>query len=741
MSCQQQLIQEDPYIFTDTISNSTNFMHENNSQTKYVPLNRQTIYNRQFRQHEPTISVATDSSSGGASSPLLTKSTTFSDQQSPQQQQQKIIINPSSLKEKKNGLNNGKIQTSTNVNSNSTVSSSSPRTSPKFFKSHQQQQLQTPQNGKHILVSSNSNSSINHSIASVSKIQQPLKQCQQQQFQQNTNTLNHVAQTSSHLLPITGIKKEISNDDGDEKFLKTTALNVVKTEEKFGIKNEENHENEKTHNRNNAKKSKRTNKRKEKMALKHSRVKSQNVIVESVPLNAPKVQSDESNVIDKRLLHTYRHGDSESKFLTRDERLNMRKLQLRHVLNQYRGVNQIQQKSTEEYRMQFDKTNKLLKMLDRTKEKIFKKSITECIMRDCSEEAIVSSDYCSKHILATDKEQFLIRQCCFQYSDGHQCRIPVSDIMATVAVCSDHLNAPSHQLVSNNNGNSIIVDSIKPKKPPIQRKQQRTKTSPTIRPVKKCSNGGKMGRKKKSDLMVPVHRPTMIIHPSDLQKPQQQGIKGNSNNIIMSLSSSSSSSPSLSSTLPLKQENLQSESNHQFIHQNSGYLLASSQSSYGSMSSGNEDLYLKQDLMTGVCENSYESSDTGVGGLSENELISHDVIGNFDMESCAELSKVLSSLPSNTLDDLLTEPLHTSRDDEEYLDRAIEEVSATGMETETADFITAFEHFEGLDMLEMLDDDEQRQMISAATNLISMSGYMSHEQDNNYSAMPSPMMS
>lgn len=58
--------------------------------------------------------------------------------------------------------------------------------------------------------------------------------------------------------------------------------------------------------------------------------------------------------------------------------------------------------------------------------------------------------------------------------------------------------------------------------------------------------------------------------------------------------------------------------------------------------------------------------------------------------------------------------------------------------------ITAFEHLEGLDMLEMLDDEEQRQMISAATNLISMSGYLSHDADNNsnnYAAMPSPMMS
>lgn len=135
-------------------------------------------------------------------------------------------------------------------------------------------------------------------------------------------------------------------------------------------------------------------------------------------------------------------------------------------------------------------------------------------------------------------------------------------------------------------------------------------------------------------MTIPAHRPTMIIHPNDIHKKTMTSMK---------------------TTMPPLKMDSTIELNHpSFIHQNSGNLLASSQSSYGSMS-GNEDLYLKQDLMTAVCENSYESSeDTGVGGLSENELMSNDVIGNFDMESCAELSKVLSSLPSNTLDDLLT---------------------------------------------------------------------------------------
>lgn len=72
------------------------------------------------------------------------------------------------------------------------------------------------------------------------------------------------------------------------------------------------------------------------------------------------------------------------------------------------------------------------------------------------------------------------------------------------------------------------------------------------------------------------------------------------------------------------------------------------------------------------------------------------------------------------------------------MDRAIEEVSSVGIDQ------IGFEHLDRLgDMLEMMDDEEQRQMISAATNLISMSGMQgflsSHDQD--YSAMPSPMMS
>lgn len=148
---------------------------------------------------------------------------------------------------------------------------------------------------------------------------------------------------------------------------------------------------------------------------------------------------------------------------------------------------------------------------------------------------------------------------------------------------------------------------------------------------------GKVSYKKKTTVATtPAHRPTMIIHPNDIQKKQP-----------MKLITQHQQQSQLShSTIPLID-------NHQFIHQNSGNVFATSQSApLGNAT--HDDSYLKQDLMT-ICENSYESSeDTGVGGLSESELMSNDVIGQFDIESCAELTKVLSSLPTNTLDDLLT---------------------------------------------------------------------------------------
>lgn len=263
----------------------------------------------------------------------------------------------------------------------------------------------------------------------------------------------------------------------------------------------------------------------------------------------------------------------------------------------------------------------------------FKRPFKSCQFEECTKEAIVSTLHCSDHILMCDKEQHLIRQCCFMYRHGEQCRVPVHDVIATTAVCNEHKNAVSFLARACVVWYSLgfpfqpayqLIDPAKPKKS-NQISRKRIAKTPTIRPVKKNSKKKLTTAKPPA---IPGHRPTMIIHPNDINtKPIKPVIQ------------------------PQIKHEFVSE-HHQFIHHNSGNLLASSQSSYGSMTS--DDMYLKQDLMT-ICENSYESSeDTGVGGLSENELMSHNVIEPFDIESCAELSKALSSLPTNALDDLLT---------------------------------------------------------------------------------------
>lgn len=131
----------------------------------------------------------------------------------------------------------------------------------------------------------------------------------------------------------------------------------------------------------------------------------------------------------------------------------------------------------------------------------------------------------------------------------------------------------------------------------------------------------------------PLGRPAkLVIHPNDIQKnklTKQNALRTNN----------------------AAQQNVDSSAldNHQFIHRNSGNLLASSQSSFSSIASASDDLYIKQDLMT-ICENTYESSeDTGVGGLSENELMPHDVIGHLDMDGSDELVKFCDDILTGEL--------------------------------------------------------------------------------------------
>lgn len=67
-----------------------------------------------------------------------------------------------------------------------------------------------------------------------------------------------------------------------------------------------------------------------------------------------------------------------------------------------------------------------------------------CQFENCKNEVIMLTNHCGDHILMADKEQHLIRQCCFLYNtDAGQCRVPIYDVLANVAVCKDHRDAVS----------------------------------------------------------------------------------------------------------------------------------------------------------------------------------------------------------------------------------------------------------------------------------------------------------
>jgi hypothetical protein len=254
----------------------------------------------------------------------------------------------------------------------------------------------------------NSNSIVNHSIASqsVSKQQQLI-----QKLKQNANfQLNHVAcESFERGIKNTGINKRVDLNDvtstGAE-LVKNGHLNRIRDKDN---KNDENNDEDDHFEGNNDEddhfegnndeddgidviKYRRKSKAKsEKFSLKKSMrrartMRSQNndqmkVFVEQIS-NVPRIASQQqqlvqlktTNVINKQLLENYRQtaddcsSSSEGcKKLSRDERLSMRKMYLRHAVNQYEGIHRLQRDSLERSKLHFRKTNKILKAFNRTK--------------------------------------------------------------------------------------------------------------------------------------------------------------------------------------------------------------------------------------------------------------------------------------------------------------------------------------------------------------------------------------
>jgi hypothetical protein len=202
---------------------------------------------------------------------------------------------------------------------NGVLAHESARISPKFFKSHQQH-MHANSDGQNETSSNPVNNRNYHSITSAHSVSKKQQQDNAQTIETNSNGIN------------TGIKEEPS-------------LNCVK---------------KLSSNNCNSKK---------KFAFYHAKSQN-NVIVEIVSdaWSAPQVQLD---VLDKCLLHD---GENDTdKILTRDDRLNMKKIHMRHVLNQYEGMHKYQRSSSDRSKVQLRRAYKLYKKMDYLKEEMLVK--------------------------------------------------------------------------------------------------------------------------------------------------------------------------------------------------------------------------------------------------------------------------------------------------------------------------------------------------------------------------------
>lgn len=347
----------------------------------------------------------------------------------------------------------------------------SPRTSPKFLKAHQQQPTSFRAHDGSCLVNNCNKSTTHHSITVSSQPASSNQQQQKEQQQKCASQLSHVVVSCENSINNnTGIKQGPLNGKSHAIFNRRKVDKL-----KVGLRGRvQSRKHEKSvRSRTNSKLM-----HKEKfVAMRQSiksRAKIQNVIVEPVSFAtrcAPEVQSRNHLDLDVTIFYVpplspLHHLESENiNMLSRDDRLIQKKIQLRHRVEQFKGIRRY--RTTERSRIRFRQTLKLLNHLDRAKEEMlvddktikvysihefifpvsFKRPYKSCQFEECTKEAMYATLHCTDHILLADKEQHLIRQCSFLYECNEQCRVPVLDVMTTIAVCNQHQDAVSFFLV------------------------------------------------------------------------------------------------------------------------------------------------------------------------------------------------------------------------------------------------------------------------------------------------------
>lgn len=298
----------------------------------------------------------------------------------------------------------------------------------------------------------------------------------------------------------------------------------------------------------------------------------------------------------------------------------------------------------------------------------------KCSVLSCSNRALALTAQCYIHITA-NVDQHLFLPCTAKFADNTQCRIPVFDISHELPLCREHG-------WKRDNYNRIVQEQ----RPKMRAIQKRTKLNGV------CGRPPKRSKKKRkgstSSLESIGSNPTnttttntFISTPTRLtvNTLAPPNVATNSIGATIACDKNSSASQKIGGGYTIKLNETKSVT-PQSVKSNmlpAMNILSPGMEIMNIMKNQHQQDLLTQDMLS-ICENSsvYASSeDTGVGGLSETELM----VGTQDAEEIPladtrlleehDLTNVLNNLPVDAFNELFTV---VRQDEREEVERALE---------------------------------------------------------------------
>ncbi|XP_062554754.1 uncharacterized protein LOC134219864 isoform X2 [Armigeres subalbatus] len=471
-------------------------------------------------------------------------------------------------------------------------------------------------------------------------------------------------------------------------------------------------------------------------------------------------------------------GNSELKKLSRDERLELKRAQLRRKTVQYWNGQKL--RGNLPARKRYRDVEKMLSKMDHHREQTLKRNggveQPKCQRSGCNQVALLATTHCYQHI-TDNTEQRLFQQCTAKFSDNSQCRVPVFDISHELILCREHawkhdnhdkMSAEVKLLKKPGTGNAALKKKQPVVKQPVATSARTAGSVPTTDKAKKKSKKKKLTplqqqvalhqQQYKQQYSKPTLPPPAYGTVTGASGTVQIVQKSNTirqtvgSNILQQRQHQLQSNPTAAGVvqmvpsqstinrnvhIPLSQQlrqvqnqpiagsattyqHLLSQSQQQqqqphMIGRNHDLMLnfgAHQQQQPQSQSVGFDQQHVQQMLsgtttqdLLNICENSsaYASSeDTGVGGLSESELMAApDVIEEIPFE-IGNLNNVLSQLPADAFNELLfseqeqnAPTFESTQEEDQDLERALEVVgehvkSLEDMTVESANFLGDF---------------------------------------------------